>query len=83
MKTSDSDLKVNQNIYPDAVTFSSSKKWLIGPNWSYLGPIRRIISHVTASGYRAVTTIYIWGGLEVTIGGGLTMVEAEELKNLF
>ena len=23
------------------------------------------------------------GGLEVTIGGGLTMVEAEELKNLF
>ena len=32
---------------------------------------------------RAVTTIFILGGLEVTIGGGLTMVEAEELKNLF
>jgi len=34
---------------------------------------------------RAVTTIFILGGggLEVTIGGGLTMVEAEELKHLF
>ena len=32
---------------------------------------------------RAVTTIFILGGLEVTIGGGLTMVGAEELKNLF
>jgi len=35
------------------------------------------------SGHRAVTTIFILGGLEVTIGGGLTKVEAEELKNLF
>ena len=33
--------------------------------------------------YRTVTTTFILGGLEVTIGGGLTMVEAEELKNLF
>ena len=32
---------------------------------------------------RAVTTIFILGGLEVTIRGGLTMIEAEELKNLF
>jgi len=32
---------------------------------------------------RAVTTIFILGGLEVTIGGGLTMVEGEELNNLF
>ena len=30
---------------------SSSKQWLIGPNWSHLGPIRRILSYVTASGY--------------------------------
>ena len=30
---------------------SSSKQWLIGPNWPLLGPIRRIPSHVTASGY--------------------------------
>jgi len=30
---------------------------------------------------RAVTTIFILGGLEVTIGGGLTMVEGEELNN--
>ena len=30
---------------------SSSKQWLIGPNWLLLGPIRRILSHVTASGY--------------------------------
>ena len=36
-----------------------------------------------ASNCRAVTTIYILGDLEVTIGGGLTMVEAEELKNVF
>ena len=45
MKTSDSDLKVNRNIYPDAVA------WFIGPNWPLLGPIRRTLSHVTASGY--------------------------------
>ena len=30
---------------------SSSKQWLIGPNWSHLRPIRSILSHVTASGY--------------------------------
>ena len=30
---------------------SSSKQWLIGPNLPLLGPIRRILSHVTASGY--------------------------------
>ena len=30
---------------------SSSKQWLTGPNWPLLGPIRRILSHVTASGY--------------------------------
>ena len=33
--------------------------------------------------FRAVTTTFILGGLEVTVGGGLIMVEAEELKNLF
>ena len=46
--------------------------------------------------YRAVTTIFILGGgqglnhdfhfgggLEVTIGGGLTMVEAEELRKFY
>jgi len=26
-------------------------QWLMGPNWSHLGQIRRIPSHVTASGY--------------------------------
>jgi len=30
---------------------SSSKQWLIGPNWPLLGPIRRILSYVTASGH--------------------------------
>ena len=30
---------------------SSSKQWLIGPNWPFLGPIRHILSHVTTSGY--------------------------------
>ena len=34
-------------------------------------------------GGRAVTMIFIWGGLEVTIGGGLTMVEAEELRKFY
>ena len=26
---------------------------------------------------------HFWGGLEVTIGGGLTMVEAEELRKFY
>ena len=40
------------------------------------------ISTSDFSGGRAVTTIFILGGgLEVTIGRGLTMVEAEEMKN--
>ena len=35
-------------------------------------------------GGKAVTTILILkGGLEVTIGGGLTMVEAEELRKFY
>ena len=38
--------------------------------------------------FRAVTTIFILGGgggggLEVTIGGGFTMVEAEELRKYY
>ena len=36
MKTSDSDLKVNRNIYPDAVTFDRMR--LIGPKSGHLGP---------------------------------------------
>ena len=43
MKTSDNDLKVNRNIYPEAVNLIGPK---LGPNWSHLGPIR-----FTASGY--------------------------------
>ena len=35
MKTSDNDLKVNRNIYPDAVN-------VLGYD---LGPIRRILTH--------------------------------------
>ena len=44
---------------------SSSKQWVIGPNWSHLGPIRRILSHVTASGYifrltfRSLSNVFI------------------------
>ena len=30
---------------------SSSKRWLVGPNWPLLGSIGRILSRVTASGY--------------------------------
>ena len=37
MKTSDSDLKVNRNIYPDAVT--CDRLHLIGPKCDHLGPI--------------------------------------------
>ena len=37
MKTSDSDLKVNRNIYPDAVTCDRMR--LIGPKCDQLGPI--------------------------------------------
>ena len=47
----------------------------------YRGPLQIVIEKHCY--IRAVTTIFILGGLEVTIGGGLTMVEAEELKNLF
>ena len=36
MKTSDSDLKVNRNIYPDAVTCDRMR--LIGPKSGQLGP---------------------------------------------
>ena len=38
MNTSDSDLKVNQNMYPDAVTCVRMR--LIGPKFDQLGPIR-------------------------------------------
>ena len=37
MKASDSDLKVNRNIYPDAVTCDRMR--LIGPKSGQLGPI--------------------------------------------
>ena len=37
MKTLDSDLKVNRNIYPDAVT--CDRMCLIGPKYDQLGPI--------------------------------------------
>ena len=37
MKTSDSDVKVNRNIYPDAVTCDRMR--LIGPKCDQLGPI--------------------------------------------
>ena len=37
MKTSDSDLQVNRNIYPDAVTCNRMR--LIGPKCDQLGPI--------------------------------------------
>ena len=37
MQTSDSDLKVNRNLYPDAVTHD--RKRLIGPKSGQLGPI--------------------------------------------
>ena len=36
MKTSDNDLKVNRNIYPDAVTCDRMR--LIGPKCDQLGP---------------------------------------------
>ena len=37
MKTSDNDLKINRNIYPDALTFDRMR--LIGPKCDQLGPI--------------------------------------------
>ena len=37
MKTSGSDLKVNRNIYPDAVTCDRMR--LIGPKCDQLGPL--------------------------------------------
>jgi len=39
MKTSDSYLKVNRNIYPDAVTCNRMR--LIGPKSGQLGPINQ------------------------------------------
>ena len=36
MKTLDSDLKVNRNVYPDAVTCNRMR--LIGPKCDQLGP---------------------------------------------
>ena len=41
MKTSDSDLKVNQNTYPDAVTCDRMR--LIGPKCGQLGPINHCL----------------------------------------
>ena len=41
MKTSDSDLKVNQNLYPDAVT--CDRMHLIGPKCDQLGPINHCV----------------------------------------
>ena len=41
MKTSDSDLKVNRNIYPDAVTCDRMR--LIGPKTGQLGPINHCV----------------------------------------
>ena len=41
MKTSDSDLKVNRNIYPDAVTCNRTR--LIGPKSGQLGPIHHCL----------------------------------------
>ena len=40
MKTSDSDLKVNRNIYPDAVRCDRVR--LIGPKCDQLGPITTV-----------------------------------------
>ena len=41
MKTLDSDLKVNRNIYPDAVTCDRMR--LIGPKCDQLGPIKHCL----------------------------------------
>ena len=44
----------------------------------------RAVTTIFILGGRALTTIFIFGGgLEVTIGGGLTMVEAEELRKFY
>ena len=40
MKTSDSDLKVNQNIFPDVVNVN--RMHLIGPKCDQLGPITSV-----------------------------------------
>jgi len=56
------------------------RKFFLAQYWNFLNIFTIPVSTLS----RAVTTIFILGGgLEVTIGGGLTMVEAEELKNLF
>ena len=41
MTTSDSDLKINRNIYPDAATCDRMR--LIGPKSGQLGPINHCI----------------------------------------
>ena len=49
-----------------------------------VGLIIATLQHLKYTVTRTVTTIFILkGGLEVTIGGGLTMVEAEELRKFY
>ena len=48
-----------------------------------MNSIGRAVTTIFILGGRAVTTIFILGGLEVNIGGGLTMVEAEELRKFY
>ena len=45
MKMSDSDLKINQNIYPDTVTYDRMR--LIGPEFDQLGPISHCLLEET------------------------------------
>jgi len=55
MKTSDSDLKVNRSIYPDAVTCDRMR--LICPKCDQLGPILSLFSYWDSSSkqyFRAV-----------------------------
>ena len=42
---------LNETFYFLLKSLLSYKQWQIVPNWPLLGSIRRILSHVTASGY--------------------------------
>ena len=60
MKTSDSDLKVNRNIYTDVLTCDGMR--LIGPKCDQLGPIN--IVYLKSSNEKTNSFVYTKLGFE-------------------
>ena len=58
MKTLDSDLKVNRNIYPDLVTCDRMR--LIGPKNGQLGPINHCLLEKSQLVFR---NLFVWNML--------------------